>query len=78
MGWRENNLPRIWRFALKPTEKLIKDYTTTIQTTPAVNSAYNLPIVEALVRYMHAEAGLPVKSTWLKEIKKESLQHGQD
>ena len=63
MGWRENNLPRIWRFALKPTEKLIKDYTTTIQTTPVAHSDYDLPSIEALVQYMHAVARSPVKST---------------
>ena len=49
---------------------MIKDYTTTSQTTPAVHSAYDLPSVEPLVRYMHAAAGLPVKSIWLKAIKK--------
>ena len=69
-GWREKNLPRLWRFALKPTEQLIKYYTKKIQTTPAAHSAYELPSVEALVQYMHAAAGFPVKSTWLKAIKK--------
>ena len=34
----------------------------------AVSSAYNLPSVEALVRYLHAAAGFPVKSTWLTAI----------
>ena len=68
--WREKNPPRLWRFSLKPTKQLIKDYTTTSQTTPAAHSAYDLPSVEALARYMHAAAGLPVKSTWLKSIKK--------
>ena len=55
---------------MKPTENLIKDYTTTSPTTPAAHSAYKLPSVEALVRYMHAASGFPVKSTWLKAIKK--------
>ena len=32
-------------------------------------SAYDLPSVEALVRYLHAGAGSPVKDTWLKAIK---------
>ena len=32
-------------------------------------SDYELPIVEALVRYVHSAAGLPVKSTWLDSIK---------
>ena len=43
--WRENKLPRLWRFALKLTENLIKDYTTTRPTTPAAHSAYKLPSV---------------------------------
>ena len=72
-GWREKKMPRLWHFTLKPTENLIKDYTTTIPTTPAVHSAYDLPSVEALLRYMHASAGLPVKYTWLKAIKKEKF-----
>ena len=38
--------------------------------TPAVHNAHDLPILEALVRSMHAAAGFPVKSTWLKAIKK--------
>ena len=61
--WRENKLPRLWRFALKPSEELIKDHTSTRQTIPAAHSTYSLPSVEALVRYMHVAAGLPVKST---------------
>ena len=32
-------------------------------------SAYDLPSVEALVRYFHAAAGYPVKDTWLKTIR---------
>ena len=48
-GWREKKLPMLWRFSLKPTEKLIKDYTTTSPTTPAAHSAYDLPSIESLV-----------------------------
>ena len=43
--WREKKLPRLWRFALKPHENIINDYTTTSQTTPTVHSAYNLPSI---------------------------------
>ena len=32
-------------------------------------SAYDLPSVEALVRYFHAAAGFPVRTTWLNAIK---------
>ena len=31
-------------------------------------SAYDLPSVESLIRYFHATAGYPVRSTWLKDI----------
>ena len=55
---------------MKPTEKLIKDYTTTIPTTPTAFSAYDLPNIEALVRYVHAASGFQVKHTWIREIKK--------
>ena len=37
--WRENKLPRLWRFALKPNDKGIHNYTTTNQKRPAANSA---------------------------------------
>ena len=69
-GWREKKLPRLWRFALKPNNRSIQNYTTTNQKSTSAHSAYDLPSIEALVRYMHAAAGFPVKSTWLKAIKK--------
>ena len=69
-GWREKKLPKLWRFALKPNYNIINDYTTNIHTTPAAHNAYDLPSIEDLVQYMHAAAGLTVKSTWLKAIKK--------
>ena len=34
-------------------------------------STHNLPIVEVLVWYFHATAGLPVRNTWFKVIKAE-------
>ena len=47
--WIKKKVPSLWRFSLKPTKQLIKDYTKTSQTTPAAHSAYDLPSVEALV-----------------------------
>ena len=32
-------------------------------------SAYDLPSVEALVRYFHAADGFPFRTTWMKSIK---------
>ena len=73
-GWREKKLPRLWRFPLKPNENSIKKYTTTNQKSLAAHSAYDLPSIEAVVRYMHAASGSPVKSTWLKSIKKGNVE----
>ena len=77
-GSRVKKLPRICRLALKPNDRSIKNYTTTNKKGPAAHSTYDLPSIEALVRYMHAEAGFLVKSTWLKVIKKGNLRYGQD
>ena len=38
----------------------------------------HLPSVEALAQYMHTTEGSPLKSTWLRVIKKETFRHGQD
>ena len=68
-GWREKKLPCLWGFVLKPNGRGEQKYTTTNQRGPEAHSVYDLPIVEALFRYMHAAAGFLVKSTWLKVIK---------
>ena len=68
-GWREKKIPRLWRFALRPDKKEERKYTKTSQKGPEAHSVYDLPSVEALVRYMHAAVGFPVKSTWRKAIK---------
>ena len=52
--------------------------TTPIQKKPEANNVYDLPSVEALVRYMHAAAGFLVSSTWLRAMKMEISTHGQD
>ena len=38
------------------------------RTTLEAYSAYDIPSIEALIRYFHAAAGYPVRSTWLKTI----------
>ena len=68
-GWRENKLPRLWRVALSSDKKQKVIYTTTSHNRPEASNVYDLPSMEALVRYMHAVAGFPVLSTWLKAIK---------
>ena len=39
-------------------------------TFEQANSVYNLPSTEEVIRWLHACCGFPVKSTWLKAIKK--------
>ena len=68
-GRREKKLPHLWRFDLKPNDRGKQKYTTTNQKRPESHSVYDLPSIEAIVRYMHATAGFPVKSTWLKAFK---------
>ena len=41
---------------------------TAQRTTLEAYSTYDLPSVEALIRYFHTAAGYPVRSTWLKAI----------
>ena len=47
-----------------------KPATTTITRTTTHARAYDLPSVPALIAYLHAAAGFPVKSTWLAAIKR--------
>ena len=36
----------------------------------AMHNVFDLPSTEQTIRYLHASAGFPTKSTWLKAIKK--------
>ena len=68
-GWRKNSGPRLWRIVMKPGEEnLPRMHNTANMTTLEVYSAYNLPSIEVLIRYFHAAAGYPVRSTWLTDI----------
>ena len=66
---------KLWRFALRPNGELLLHQTKEIkQTTLSAYSVYDLPSVEALVRHMHAASGFPVKSTWLRAIKRGNFE----
>ena len=56
---------------LQPAPEHVPDLqpTDTQSTSLQAYSAYNLPNVKALVRYLHAAAGFPVRDTWLRAIK---------
>ena len=68
-GWRETDGAKLWRFSLREEAQAPPTPTSASETTLQAYSAYDLPSVEALVRYFHAAAGFPVKSTWLAAIK---------
>ena len=44
------------------------------EATLEAYSAYNLPSVEALVKYFYAASGYPVRSTWLTAIKNSNFK----
>ena len=68
-GWRKNSGPRLCRIALQPGEEnLPRMPNTTNMATLEAYSAYDLPSVEAPIRYLHAAAGYPFRSTWLTSI----------
>ena len=57
------------RFYLRPsTTDLPQPKPNTKHGTLSAFSAYNLPSVEALVRYLHVAAGFPIKSTCLRAV----------
>ena len=70
-GWRDPcGTNRLWRFALQPhPQQLPPQHADAQETSLSAYSTYDLPRVQALVRYLHAAAGFPVKSTWIKAIK---------
>jgi len=69
-GWRDDAGAKLWRFALRPDKDDLPPRRADTQSSSlAAFSAYDLPSVEALVRYLHAAAGFPVKKTWLAAIK---------
>ena len=68
-GWQEKNGARLWRIALTPTPEEIHIMPGNAdQTNLKAYSAYDLPRLEALVRYFHAAARFSVRATWLKAI----------
>ena len=68
-GWRNHSGPRLWRIALQPGEaNLPKMPHTAHRTTLEEYIVYDLPSIEALIRYFYAGAVYPVHSTCLKSI----------
>ena len=46
----------------------IKHLTTDHESGEIINTAYELPRMESVVRYLHAAVGFPTKARWLKSI----------
>ena len=68
-GWREATGSRLCKIALQPGESNLPSMPNDANLTElAAYSAYDLPSVVALIKYLHAAAGYPVRSTWLKSI----------
>ena len=68
-GWHNQSFPLLWRFSMLPTVINIPPTPPNAQSAIAtVFSAYDVPIVEALVLFYHADVGFPSNSTWLQTI----------
>ena len=58
--------PALWYFKLLPApQDKPLPAATCQQASLGTYSAYNLPSVAALVLYLHAAAGFPIRDTWL-------------
>jgi hypothetical protein len=74
-GWRDK-LTGLWRVPLRQqvdnvntdTQQLSNEQSHAI-TEEVASNVYDLPSTERVIRYLHAAAGFPTKSTWLKAIK---------
>ena len=67
-GWRECTSPKLWRLSLWTQHPPGTPNGANTASLKAF-SAYNIPSIEALIRYLHSRPGLPVCSTWLAAIK---------
>ena len=65
-GWREQQGAKLWRLLLIPDNTNSPQWAT---HEPMALNAHDLPSVGALVHYLHATAGFPVRTTWLEAIK---------
>ena len=70
-GWQDTTRAKLWHFYLRPKDhpNTHPPINTAATANPAALKAHDLPSVGALLRYLHAPAGFPVKSTWLAAIK---------
>ena len=74
IGWKETDRAKLWCISLKPDLSDLPPCPDDPDATPEeatleTYSAYYLPSVEELFKYLHAATGYPVRSTWITEIK---------
>ena len=67
-GWRDTTGAKLWRFSIQTEDHPISSIHPSATANLAALNAHDLPSVGALVRYLHAAASFPVKSTWLAAI----------
>ena len=66
-GWCERTGPKLWCFSLCTRHQPVAP-TGAVTASLKSFSTYDLPNIEALVHYLYAAAGFPVKLTWLTTI----------
>ena len=62
-GWRANT--GLWEMGITNAKKT----ETPTQEQDRINNVYSLPSIPGAIKYLHAAAGFPPKSTWLAAIK---------
>ena len=69
-GWRDITTG-MWRVPLQPNVVPTKSEFVLLpsSTEEAIANVYELPSTEQIIRYLHACAGYPTKSTWIKAIR---------
>ena len=70
-GWRDPGSKGMWRIPLEPYKHPMKSEYILLnkEQEESVKSVYELPSTKEIVRYLHACAGFPTKTTWLRAIK---------
>ena len=70
-GWREQKRGGLWRVPLTtivPPQKA-EYLLLSREIEESIQNVYDLPSTKEIIRYLHACAGYPTKTTWLKAIR---------
>ena len=78
IGWCETGGTKLWRFYLLPdAAQFPPDQPDTENALLSVYTAYEIPSVKALVRYLHADSGSQSSPHVSRISRPETLPHGQ-